>query len=461
MTTTPTNTTSTLEPNPIAAAFPYCSEASVQSLCVRGTSLAELAQTFDTPLFVYSGEEISRRFTAVAEALAPIRSAAGEPPLICYSVKANSNMHILRMLAELGAGFDIVSRGELKRALEAGARPENIVFAGVGKADEELREAIRAEVGLFNVESVGELERLQAIAAELGREEKSVRVALRLNPDVDPETHSYITTGKKENKFGIDLAAARRQIEAWRYPHLALVGVHLHIGSQIRKAEKYTQAIESAAPLLRLMRELGHPFDRINLGGGFGVDYTSAAGDFQLGDYTERVQQALDAFGKPRLLVEPGRFISAPAGLLLTRVLYVKPAGPHRFYVVDGAMNDLMRPSLYAAYHAVWPVTGHGAPPEDLAHADEQAKEAGAGLANVVGPICESGDFLALGRKLPELERGNLLAVFHAGAYGFTMASNYNTRPRPAEVLVQPDGTPKLIRRRETYDDLLAPEREV
>ncbi|MGE0433285.1 MAG: diaminopimelate decarboxylase [Planctomycetota bacterium] len=424
----------------------------------NGTLLSEMAAQHGTPLYVYSATEFGRRYRAIEHALADLVSRDGEKPLVCYSVKANSNIGVLRTLAQQGAGFDIVSQGEMLRALEAGADPKKIVFAGVGKQDGELRAAIAAGVGLFNVESISELKRLQACAVELKREPGSVRVALRLNPDIDPETHSYITTGKKENKFGIDLAAASALGKNWPYDRLRLAGIHMHIGSQIRKAGHYSDAMSAAAGVVRDWATAGHILEVVNLGGGFSVDYEKgSAADFNLGTYAQAVERLFTDFGRPRLVVEPGRYISAASGVMLTRITYVKKAGGRSFYICDAGMNDLMRPSFYGAWHTIWPAAGHGEPPLPPA----ERKTDIPGLADVVGPICESGDFLALGRELPALNEGDLLVVFHAGAYGYTMSSNYNTRPRAAEVLVHDDGRVELVRRRETYDDLLGPERNL
>ena len=434
-------------------AFPFNGNA----FACNGTPLADIAAEHGTPLYVYSATELGRRYRAIEHALADLVSRDGEKPLVCYSVKANSNLGVLRTLVAQGAGFDIVSQGEMVRAIEAGADPKRIVFAGVGKQDGELRAAIQAGVGLFNVESVGELSRLQAIATEMGCEPDSVRIALRLNPDIDPDTHSYITTGKKENKFGIDLATGADLGKSWPFDRLRLAGLHMHIGSQIRNAGHYSDAMSAAAGVVRDWAQAGHMLEVVNLGGGFSVDYEKGtAADFNLGTYATAVERLFTDFGRPRLIVEPGRYISAPSGVMLTRIKYVKHAGGRAFYICDAGMNDLMRPSFYGSWHTIWPVEGHGEPP----FAPEKKSDK-PGLCDVVGPICESGDFLALGREMPALKEGDLLVVFHAGAYGFTMASNYNTRPRAAEVMVQDDGKVKLVRRRETYDDLLGPERDL
>jgi diaminopimelate decarboxylase len=441
--------------NRLAAAFPYRNGA---IHCGERVGLAEIAARYGTPTYVYSGDEFVRRFRAVQAALSDLTSRDGAAPLICYSVKSNSNLAVMRLLDAAGAGFDIVSVGELARALEIGVEPGKIVFAGVGKGEREMRAALEARIGLFNVESIVELDRLDAIAGELGLGDDSVRVALRLNPDIDPGTHDYISTSRKENKFGIDLPAARDAIRNWRHTRLRPVGLHLHIGSQIAAADRYSEALEKAAPVVRAFADSGRPVELINLGGGFRVDYERGdAHDFDLTSYSRELGRLLDHFGRPRLLVEPGRYISAAAGVLIARLRYVKEVDAHRFCICDAGMSDLIRPSLYQAHHTVWPVAGHGPPPiEGLT-----GGPAGEPRADVVGPICESGDFLLLGANLPTLEPGELLAVYHAGAYAYTMASNYNTRPRPAEVLVTEAGGVRLVRRRETIDDLLAHERDL
>lgn len=354
-------------------------------------------------------------------------------------------------MAEHGGGFDVVSWGELLRVTTAGGLASRSVFAGVGKTDDEIAEGLKAGVLMFNVESEAELDAIIRVARTLG---KVAPVAFRVNPDVDPKTHRYISTGKKESKFGMDidrsLALAER---ALRIPEVSMIGVHMHIGSQITSTEPYAGAAAKAVDIIAKLRAMGHPISWFNMGGGFGISYRGGEAR-SLDEFAQAVMPALKATGC-RLAMEPGRVISGNSGILVSRVLYTKQSGEKRFLIQDAAMNDLIRPALYESFHKIWPVqvpAGLPAPPENF-----EGEIPGTELWDVVGPICESGDFLAKDRALPRLERGDLLAVFSAGAYGMVMASNYNTRPRAAEVLV--DGEHALLaRRRETYQDLLGPE---
>ncbi|MBN1595602.1 diaminopimelate decarboxylase [candidate division FCPU426 bacterium] len=397
--------------------------------------VSRLAKTYGTPLYVYSQNTILSHFFKIMHAFAAAN------PLICYSVKANSNLSILRLLAAQGAGLDIVSQGELIRGLEAGVTPERIVYAGVGKTETEIAAALRAGILMFNVESEPEARLLNQVAQRL---RKTARVALRINPDVDAKTHQYITTGKKESKFGLSIPLAMGLFRAIRrMRHLKAVGVHMHIGSQITSSTPYIQAIQRLRKVVEDLRRAGFDIAYFNLGGGLGIIYNE-----------ERPQTA-DAFAQAvlplitplqcRLILEPGRFIVGNAGILITQVQYVKRGHVKSFAVVDAGMNDLIRPSLYNAYHQIVPVQGR--PGRNTV------------LTDVVGPICESGDFLGHDRHLPKLNSGDLLAVRSAGAYGMAMASNYNSRVRAAEVMVS-GARVRLIRRRETYADLLAPEKE-
>lgn len=422
--------------------------------------LSDVAEQFGTPCYVVSESALLRRYGEIADALERAgfaRPGSGPPAtLICYSVKANSSLGVLSVLKEQGTGFDIVSGGELERCVRVGARPDSIVFAGVGKTEAEIEAALRNGVRMFNVESDGELDTIERVAARLNLASGAAPVALRLNPDVDPQTHTYITTGKRENKFGLDLAKAESLLPEWkaRWPHVSLVGLHCHIGSQITQTGPYLGALDRALPFLDRARELGHAIANLNLGGGFAVDYEAAESPdrddatwaFDLDAYFA----ALAAKIKGReltVMFEPGRSIAAPAAVLVTRVVHTKRSGEKTFAIVDAAMNDLMRPSLYGAHHGVLPV----ASASDLAQRERAT-------VDVVGPICESGDFLAKDRTMPLPQPGDLLAIAHAGAYALSMASQYNSRPRAPEVLVKPDGSLKLIRRRETMADLLAPE---
>ncbi|MBU0640780.1 MAG: diaminopimelate decarboxylase [Planctomycetes bacterium] len=408
------------------------------------TAADELAARYGTPLYVYSQQTFTDHFQRMRAAFAELN------PLFCFSIKSCQNVHICRVLHSLGSGFDVVSGGELYRALRAGADPAKIVFAGVGKTDRELREAFEARIGLFNIESESELE----VFVEMARARQApVDAALRVNPDVDPRTHKYTTTGKKETKFGVDLEQAagifRRHADC---RPVRLRGIHLHIGSPVHELEPYRTSIERGVELLEQLRRDGFEVDTIDVGGGYGAHYRG--GDAPTAaDYAGVIVPLLRGRGL-RVILEPGRSIAANAGIILTRVLHVKQSGRKRFVIVDAAMTELLRPALYGAYHFVWPVVaGECVPPTRV---PEQPFD-GLVECDVVGPVCESSDFLAQARPLPTLRRGDLLAVFGAGAYAMTMASQYNSRLRAAEVLVHGAAT-RLIRRRETYADLLAPE---
>jgi len=411
--------------------------------CER-VGLAHLAEKFGTPLYVYSATAIRERYRILDQAFQKIDHT------ICYSVKANSNLSILRFLARLEAGFDIVSGGELERVRLAKKKAvQKIVFSGVGKTEQELLAALGSGILLFNVESEGELELLAACAAKLG---KPARIAFRVNPDVPAETHPYISTGLREHKFGVPIATARELCrQAARHEHLEVAGVSLHIGSQITDLEPFRLAMERAVELAVQLREDGHNIRFIDAGGGLGISYNSSeAADFSdlTRRYAEAVMQPLQKLGanRPHLLLEPGRSIVAPAGALITRVLYQKQNGKKRFTIVDAAMNDLIRPSLYGARHEIVPVelTRPGWDWESM-------------QSDVAGPVCETGDFLARDAAMPPLLEGSYLCVLDAGAYGMSLASNYNTRPRAAEVLVE-GRRARLVRRRETVKDVLRPE---
>ncbi len=402
-----------------------------------GVALTSLARRYGTPLYVYSADQIVERLRLFQRAL------AGREHLVCYAVKANSTLAILKLLADCGAGFDIVSGGELERVLAAApGAAGRVVFSGVGKTAEEIDRALEAEILEFNVESEAELDLLAARARRLKRR---ARFALRVNPDVFADTHPYISTGLREHKFGIDIRRAaeiyrRGAASRWLEAH----GVSVHIGSQIRSAEPFGAALDRLRRLVRQLAQQGIVLRSIDAGGGLGIDYHSGAFDAQakVAEYASAVDRALGGFDG-RLLIEPGRFIVAQAGALLARVLYVKRNGRKTFVVTDAGMNDLIRPALYEAYHEIVPV---------------QPRSGRQRIVDVVGPVCESGDFFARDRKLPPLEAGDLVALLDAGAYGMAQSSNYNTRPRPAEVLVE-GARARLIRRRETLADLLGPER--
>jgi diaminopimelate decarboxylase len=418
------------------------------TLFCEDVSVVDLAERFGTPLYVYSQAAILGQLKALLEAFAAL------DPLVCYSVKANSNLGILSLMHQHGSGFDVVSSGELHRVGVAGGDPRKTVFAGVGKTDDEIRAGLEAGVLMFNVESEAELEAINDVALGIG---KVAPIALRVNPDVDPKTHRYISTGKKESKFGMDIERAERAArQVLAMPGLEMIGLHMHIGSQITTTEPYVGAVAKGVDLIARFRALGHPISWYNIGGGFGIAYRGAEAK-PVEEFARVIVPQLRAT-ECRLALEPGRVIVGNAGVLVSRVIFAKKSGEKHFVIQDAAMNDLIRPALYEGFHGIWPVVspaGFAAPPADFESPGE-----GALACDVVGPVCESGDFLAKDRPLPPLRRGDLLAVFSAGAYGMVMASNYNTRPRAAEVLV--DGqTARLVRRRETFDDLLAPEREL
>jgi diaminopimelate decarboxylase len=403
-------------------------------------SLEGLARKFGTPLYVYSASQIAERLRLFQ------RELAGREHLVCYAVKANSALAILKLLAGLGAGFDIVSGGELERVLAAAPEAvSRVVFSGVGKTAAEMDLALRAGILAFNVESEAELELL---AARAGKLKTKARFALRVNPDVFADTHPYISTGLREHKFGIDIrralaiykgAGGNRGSNRWIEAH----GISVHIGSQIRSAQPFGAAMERVSRLVQQLAREGTRLKTVDAGGGLGIDYHGGSFDAaeKVGEYAEALQQALGDF-KGRLLIEPGRFLVAQAGALVARVLYVKRNGKKTFVITDGAMNDLIRPALYQAHHEIVPV---------------RRRAGKARVVDVVGPVCESGDFFARDRKLAPVQPGDLVALLDAGAYGMAQSSNYNTRPRAAEVLVE-GAKARLIRRRETMADLLAPE---
>ncbi|HEX7285502.1 MAG TPA: diaminopimelate decarboxylase [Candidatus Angelobacter sp.] len=415
-------------------------------LCCERVPLQTLAARYGTPLYVYSSAAIRERFSLFSRAFRSV------PHTLCYSVKANSNLSILRMLARLGSGFDIVSGGELERVRLAQKKAlRKIVFSGVGKTADELQLALRSGILLFNVESEGELELLARTAAQLRRR---AAIALRVNPDVSAETHPYISTGLREHKFGVPINQAfalYRHAASERYLNIA--GVSLHIGSQITDVSPFRLAMERAVELAAQLTAGGHAIRFLDAGGGLGISYDSSkAVDYPslVSQYAEAITTPLQKMKKsrPHLLLEPGRSIIAQAGALITRVLYQKRNGSKHFTIVDAAMNDLIRPSLYGARHEIVPVS-----------LDSASAGANASLlqTDVCGPICETGDFLARDAALPAVSEGAVLCVYDAGAYGMALASNYNTRARAAEVLV--DGRrAKLVRRRESLKDMLRPE---
>jgi diaminopimelate decarboxylase len=401
------------------------------TLFAEGVALSAIAQRFGTPTYVYSRAHIEAQYRAYADAL------QGMPHLVCFAVKANSNIGVLNVLARLGAGFDIVSRGELERVLAAGGEASKIVFSGVGKSRDDMRRALEVGVHCFNVESTDELERLQVVAAELG---KTAAISLRVNPDVDAGTHPYISTGLKENKFGIAIADAPAvYARAAALPNLHVVGVDCHIGSQLTSLPPFLDALDRLLALIDNLAANGIQIKHLDLGGGLGVQYRDEQPPLA-GDYIAAVRERI-AGRDLALVFEPGRSIVANAGVLLTQVEYLKHTEHKDFAIVDAAMNDLIRPALYQAWMDVVPV---------------QPRDSATRCYDIVGPICETGDFLAKDRELA-LTEGDLLAVCSAGAYGFVMSSNYNTRGRAAEVMV--DGEQAFeVRRRETLSELFAGE---
>jgi diaminopimelate decarboxylase len=401
-------------------------------LCAEEVPLGEIAARFGTPCYVYSRATLERHWHAFDDAF------HGHPHRVCFAVKANSNLAVLNLLARLGSGFDIVSLGELERVLAAGGDPAKIVFSGVGKGEGEMRRALEVGIHCFNVESEPELDRLNRVAGELGRR---ARIALRVNPDVDARTHPYIATGLKENKFGIDIASAEAVYQqAAALPHIEVSGVDCHIGSQLTELSPFLDALERVLELTHRLEHQGIPIDHLDLGGGLGIRYTD-----EEPPEPDAYAQALLGHLAPlpyAIHIEPGRAIAGNAGILLTRVEYLKLTPHKAFAIVDAAMNDLLRPALYQAKQAIVPVIRRPGGPTTR--------------YDLVGPVCETGDFLGKGRDL-NLQPGDLLAVRSSGAYGFTMSSNYNSRPRAAEVMVDGRGA-HLVRRRETLESLYAGE---
>src|SRR5947209_10474373 len=418
-----------------------------RKLFCEAVPVRQLAETYGTPLYVYSKATLLHHLHQLQKAFAAVE------PLICYSLKTNPNLHLCRIMAEAGAGFDVTSGGELFRALEAGGRGDKIVFAGVGKTDAELREGLERGVFLFNVESEAELHALADVAKAVG---KPAPVALRVNPDLPPKTHAKTDTSVKGVKFGLDIETVLEVAQGVvDNPAVEIVGLHMHLGSPILSAEPYRAGAAKGVDLIGKLRAQGHPIRFLNMGGGFGIHYRKQEA-LPATAFADAILPAVKA-AECRLVLEPGRFIVGNAGILVSRVIFTKESGGKHFVIQDGGMNDLIRPTLYDAFHRIWPVAPPAdvpAPPEDY-----EAEIPGTAPADVVGPVCETGDFFARNRRLPPMNRGDLLAVFSAGAYGMAMSSNYNSRPRAAEVLV--DGqTHRLIRRRETYEDLVRAENE-
>jgi len=399
--------------------------------------LNSLTQKYDTPLYLYNFDDITTRYGELKEAF------EGHKSLISYAVKANSNLAVIRHLAQMGAGADCVSIGEVKRALAAGVERYKIIFSGVGKRDEEIREALERDILMLNLESEAEMKRVELVAQELGKE---ARISIRVNPNIDPKTHPYISTGLHENKFGVEINIAKRMyIYAKKSAHLNPVGIHFHIGSQLTQLDPIREASMIVADLVRNLRAIDIDIKFFDVGGGLGVVYKDET-TIRPRDYTEVILEATRGLDMT-LLCEPGRYLMANAGELVTRVLYEKENAGKRFVIVDAAMNDLIRPSLYDAYHKIEVVR---TVEKDIGKDSEKNVP-----ADIVGPICESGDIFGKNVNLPALEQEDLLVFRSAGAYGFTMASNYNTRSRAAEVAIV-DGVDHCIRKRETFEDQVA-----
>jgi diaminopimelate decarboxylase len=415
-------------------------------LFAENTEVERIAAEVGTPVYIYSKATFKEHLQKIKEAYSELDTT------ICYSVKACGNINILKFMAEAGSGFDVVSGGELYRVLQAGGEPSKIVYAGVGKTDEEITEALKAGIGYFNIESEAEMKNLIQLATQ---QKKQPKAALRVNPDVDPKTHTYTTTGKKETKFGVDIERARKVFTDYsKNKAVKLCAIHVHLGSAGKTVEPYVEAIEKALSLIEQLRHDGFNIEAIDLGGGYGADYVTAQSP-TAADYAAAIVPLL-ADKNLKLILEPGASIAANTAVLVTRVLYLKSSGSKKFVIVDAGMNDLIRPPLYGAFHFIWPVkTSEEFVPRRRGK-DLQLK--GTEIVDVVGPICESADFFAQDRALPPVNRGDLLSIFTAGAYGFTMSSNYNARPPPAEIQV--DGSDfSIIRKRESYEDLVSPEK--
>ena len=415
-------------------------------LHAESVDLGTIAAQVGSPVYVYSKATFLDHLNKIQQAYAELDTT------ICYSIKACGNINILKLMADAGAGFDIVSGGELFRAKQAGADTSKIVYAGTGKTDKEIVEALDAQIGYFNIESEAELENLIKLAKEHG---KSAKAALRVNPDIDPGTHKHITTGVKETKFGVDIERAQKVFtEYGSNGAVEMCAIHVHLGSGGKTIEPYVKAVEKILPLIDALRKQGHNIEALDLGGGYGADYESdtvpSAAEYAAGIVPLLKDKNL------KLILEPGKSIIANAGILLTRTLYTKMGGSKKFVIVDAGMNDLIRPALYNAFHFIWPASVEekfvpSARREDLV-------VDGSEVVDVVGPICEGADFFAKGRALPPVNKGDLIAIFTAGAYGYTMMSNYNSRPMLPEVLVDGDSF-EVIRKRQTYEDLVALER--
>jgi len=426
------------------------------SLFAEQVAVEKIAAEVGTPVYIYSKATFLEHLRRIQQAYRELDT------MICYSVKACGNINILKSLAKAGSGFDIVSGGELYRVLQAGGDPSKIVFAGVGKTDTEIIDALNAGIAYFNIESEAELENLIRLAKqETGKSEirnpksEIPRAALRVNPDIEYKTHAYLATGEKETKFGVDIERALKVFADFGNNGVVnLCAIHVHLGSSGKKIDPYVEAVRKILPLIDQLRKRGHTIEVLDLGGGYGADYESdtvpSAADYAAGVLPLLKNRNLN------LILEPGKSIAANAAILLTRVLYTKQGGSKKFVIVDAGMNDLIRPALYDAFHFIWPakVEQRFVPPRR----SRDLQLAGTDVVDVVGPICENADFFAKDRPLPPVKRGDLISIFTAGAYGFTMSSNYNARPRPPETIVDGDKF-SIIRKRESYEDLIALEK--
>ncbi|MFQ6035057.1 MAG: diaminopimelate decarboxylase [Sedimentisphaerales bacterium] len=415
-------------------------------LFAENMEVERIAAEIGTPVYIYSKATFINHLQKIQQAYSELYAT------VCYSVKACGNINILKFMAEMGSGFDIVSGGELYRVLQAGGDPSKTVYAGVGKTDTEIIEALKADIGYFNIESEAELENLSRLAKQKNKQPKA---ALRVNPDVDPKTHKFTTTGKKETKFGVDIERAEKIfVDYGKKKSVNLRAIHIHLGSAGHTVEPYVEAIKKVLSLIEKLRANGFTIEAVDIGGGYGADYVTGTAP-TAADYAAAIVPLLK--GKNlKLILEPGASIAANAAILLTRVLYLKSSGEKNFIIVDAGMNDLIRPPLYGAFHFIWPVK---VDKEFVpAQRDKDLQLDGTTVVDVVGPVCESADFFAQDRALPPVKRGDLISIFTAGAYGFSMSSNYNARGRAAEVLV--DGSNfTVIRKRETYEDLVALEK--
>jgi len=415
-------------------------------LFAENVDVQRIAAEVGTPVYIYSRATFKDHLQKIQKAYRELDT------MVCYSVKACENINILKFLAESGSGFDIVSGGELYRVLQAGGSPSKIVYAGAGKTDTEIIEALTTGIGYFNVESEAELQNLIRLVKQEGKQAKA---ALRVNPDIDPKTHIYTTTGTRETKFGIDIERARKVFTDYgKNEVVKLCAIHIHLGSAGHTVEPYVEAIEKSLALIEQLRADGFAIEALDIGGGYGADYVTGTAP-TAADYADAIVPLLK--GKNlKLILEPGASIAANAAILVTRALYLKSSGRKKFVIVDAGMNDLIRPPLYNAFHFIWPVK---VDEKFVPHRrDRDLQLDGTEVVDVVGPICEAADFFAKNRALPPVKRGDLLSIFTAGAYGFSMSSNYNARRLPAEVLVTGDKF-IVIRKRQTYEDLIALEK--